>query len=65
MIVYQCKLDQYFIGDKLFVSGNVFLVKVMVDWVIFDNNGCYEVLFLYDEVDIKCCVVRCVVVFDF
>ncbi len=49
VIVYQGKQEQYNIGDKLPVGGQVTLAKVLLDHVIIDNKGSYESLWLYDE----------------
>ncbi|MDC3332891.1 type II secretion system protein GspC [bacterium] len=49
IVVYQGKHEQYFLGDKLPVSGRVILAKVLSDHVIIDNNGTYESVWLYEE----------------
>jgi general secretion pathway protein C len=49
MIAYKNKEDQYGIGDKLPLANRVTLAKVLIDRVILDNNGRYEVLWLYDK----------------
>ncbi|MEE8059249.1 MAG: type II secretion system protein GspC [Pseudomonadales bacterium] len=49
VIVYQGKQDQYHIGEKLPVGGQVTLAQVLMDHVIIDNKGRYESLWLYDD----------------
>lgn len=39
----------YAVGDKLPVSGNVVLAKVMPRQVVLDNGGTYELLVLFEE----------------
>ena len=43
----------YSIDEKLSTGNNVKLAKVLPDRVILDNNGRFEALWLYSEVDFK------------
>jgi general secretion pathway protein C len=49
MIESGSKQENYKVGDKVKVSGNVTLAKVLADRVILDNSGRLEALFLYDQ----------------
>jgi general secretion pathway protein C len=49
IIVYQGKQDQYYVGEKLPLSGSVSIERVLADHVILNNSGSYESLWLYDE----------------
>jgi general secretion pathway protein C len=43
------KQQVYAVGDKLPVTGNVVLAKVMPRQVVLDNGGTYELLVLFEE----------------
>ena len=49
IIEHQKTQQQYALGDKLPVSGQVKLVKIMADRVVLDNGGKYELLLLFDK----------------
>jgi general secretion pathway protein C len=49
MIESKREQDQYAVGDKLPLSGNVKVAKIMNDRVVLDNDGSYELLMLFDE----------------
>lgn len=49
MITHKGKLDQYAVGEKLPLPGNVSINSVQVDRVIIDNDGKLEALLLYTE----------------
>ena len=49
IIEYRKKQAVYAVEDKLPVSGNVVLAKVMPRKVVLDNGGTYELLTLYEE----------------
>ncbi|WOJ98408.1 type II secretion system protein GspC [Congregibacter brevis] len=44
--------DLYQVGDELPVSGEVVLAKVLSNLVVLDNGGRYEVLRLFEEVEL-------------
>jgi len=43
------KQKQYAVGDKLPVSGKVTVAKILLDRVVLDNGGKYELLMLFDK----------------
>lgn len=43
------KQEQYGVGDKLPVSGEVSIAKILADRVVLNNGGRYELLMLFDE----------------
>ena len=43
------KQEQYAVGDKLPISGNVTVAKILSDRVVLDNGGKYELLKLFDK----------------
>lgn len=49
IIEYRNKQAVYAVEDKLPVSGQVTLAKVMARQVVLDNGGTYELLTLYEE----------------
>jgi general secretion pathway protein C len=49
IIEHQKKQEQYRVDDKLPVSGNVTVAKIMADRVVLSNSGKYELLLLFDE----------------
>jgi general secretion pathway protein C len=49
MIESGSKQENYKVGEKVKVSGNVTLAKVLADRVILDNAGRLEALFLYEQ----------------
>ncbi len=49
IIEYRNKQAVYAVDDKLPVSGEVVLAKVMPRQVVLDNGGTYELLTLYEE----------------
>ncbi len=52
IIEYRNQQDVYAVDDKLPVSGNVVLAKVMPRQVVLDNNGTYELLTLFEQSDL-------------
>jgi general secretion pathway protein C len=46
------KQEQYGVGDKLPVSGKVTVAKILVDRVVLNNGGKYELLILFDKSEI-------------
>ena len=46
------KQEQYGVGDKLPVSGNVTVAKILADRVVLNNGGKYELLILFDKSEI-------------
>ncbi len=49
IIEHQSRQDIYAVGDKLPVSGQVTLAKVMPGQVVLDNGGTYELLELFED----------------
>jgi general secretion pathway protein C len=49
VIEHEKKQQQYAIGDKLPVSGQVKVAKILADRVVLDNAGKYELLLLFDK----------------
>lgn len=49
IIEYKKQQEVYSVEDKLPVSGNVVLAKVMPQQVVLDNGGTFELLTLFDE----------------
>ena len=49
IIEHQKAQQQYAVGDKLPVSGQVKLAKILADRVVLDNGGKYELLLLFDK----------------
>jgi general secretion pathway protein C len=43
------KQKQYAVGDKVPVSGNVTVAKILKDRIVLDNSGNYELLMLFDK----------------
>ncbi len=52
IIEYRNKQEIYAVEDKLPVSGEVVLAKVMPSQVVLDNGGTYELLTLYEETEL-------------
>ncbi len=52
IIEYQKRQAVYAVDDKLPVSGDVVLAKVMQRQVVLDNGGTYELLTLFEESDL-------------
>lgn len=48
-IEHEKEQQQYAVGDKLPVSGQVKLAKILSDRVVLDNAGKYELLLLFDK----------------
>ena len=49
IIEVQRQQQQYRVNDKLPVSGNVTLIKILPDRVVLNNGGEYELLMLFDS----------------
>ncbi|MCZ6828361.1 MAG: type II secretion system protein GspC [Gammaproteobacteria bacterium] len=49
IIEHQKVQQQYAVGDKLPVSGQVKVAKILTDRVVLDNGGKYELLLLFDK----------------
>ena len=49
IIEHKSKQQIYAVEDKLPISGRVILAKVMVDRVVIDNRGTYELLTLFED----------------
>jgi len=49
IIEHKSKQQVYAVEDKLPISGRVTLAKVMVDRVVIDNRGTYELLILFED----------------
>jgi general secretion pathway protein C len=52
IIEYKSRQEVYAVGDKLPVSGQVTLAKVMPAQVVLDNGGIYELLVLFEGSDL-------------
>ena len=52
VIEYKSSQDMYAVEDKLPVSGQVVLAKVMPTQVVLDNGGTYELLLLFEEFEL-------------
>lgn len=49
IIEHNKEQQQYAVGDKLPVSGQVKVAKILADRVVLDNSGKYELLLLFDK----------------
>ena len=52
IIEHQKAQQQYAVGDKLPVSGQVKVAKILADRVVLNNGGKYELLLLFDKASI-------------